>query len=520
MAKASINFQKAKRGGLKHNDRTEKVEPDYLLPKEFREENIVNRSAGDAEALLKYLKDEANINYKAEFGQKNQASSYVLEAVINLNKEHTKADLEKVVKDIEEETGFTCVQYASHGDEGRLATSLKTKELFAIHNRHAHLTFFTLDKKTGQQLYRKEVTKKQLEKNPNLKPFNKIRMSKMQDIVAKSLNMERGKRGSKATRLPAKGYREAQRLIEEGRKSNLATLKDVKKINAELRAELQANKAIRADYAMLEAKMLVIKRDAKAKELTIEELLIRVREFEYSKVEDEKNELVAELLHTQLTLEEQGEQTAYAEKTALLQKLVTNVAQTELLEQTALTTKTKEQGEARIVELEAKVMQTKTTAEQEKAAADVKIAVLEAQAPDVVEIEKIVEVVKEVENKTRITELEDENTKLKETIDIQDVTIQEQTTKIEELKLFIKEIIPKSIKKALVFFKSVKITEIITVEVEEKTVTEEAEASLFPEANVANKKRSDDEVKNQWSNFVASNKVSENLEAARTTNKF
>ena len=190
MAKASIHFDKAKKGGLKHNDRTEKIEPDYLLPKEFREENIVNRSAEDAEKLLKYLKSEANINYKAEFGQKNQAKSFVLEAVINLNKEHTAKDLEKIVKDIEKETGFTCVQYASHGDEGRLATSLTTKELFAIHNRHAHLTFFTLSRETGQQLYRKEVTKKQLEKNPNLKPFNKTRMSKMQDIVAKSLNVE------------------------------------------------------------------------------------------------------------------------------------------------------------------------------------------------------------------------------------------------------------------------------------------------------------------------------------------
>ena len=516
MAKASINFQKAKRGGLKHNDRTEKVEPDYLLPKEFREENIVNRSAKDAEELLRKLKAEANANYKEVFGQKNQASSYVIEAVINLNKEHTKADLDKVVKDIEEETGFTCVQYASHGDEGRLATSLTTKELFAIHNRHAHLTFFTLDKKTGQQLYRKEVTKKQLEKNPNLKPFNKTRMSKMQDIVAKSLNMERGKRGSKVPRLSAKAYREAQRLIEE----------EVKKINLKLRDELQSNKATRADYAILEAKMEVLKKDIKAKEFTIEELQIRVREFESSKAEDEKNNLVAELLHTQLTLKEQEEQTAHAEKTALLQKLVTTVAQAELAKQTVLVTKTKEQEEARIIELEAEVMQAKTTAEEEKSAADAKIAVLEAQAPDVIEVEKIVEVVKEVkvikeiENKTRITELEDENTTLKDTIGIQDVTIKEQTTKIEDLKLFIKEIIPKSIKKALEFFKSVKITEINAIEVEEKTATEEAEVSLFPEATVTSKQRSDDEVGNAWSNFVASNEMAENLEDARTTNKF
>jgi len=57
------------------------------------------------------------------------------------------------------------------------------------------------------------------------------------------------------------------------------------------------------------------------------------------------------------------------------------------------------------------------------------------------------------------------------------------------------------------------------VEVEEKTVTEEAEVSLSPEATVTSKERSDDEVGNAWSNFVASNEMAENLKDARTTNK-
>jgi len=53
MAKASINFAKASSGGLKHNDRTEKKEPEYLLPVEHRLKNEVNVSAKFADEKIK-----------------------------------------------------------------------------------------------------------------------------------------------------------------------------------------------------------------------------------------------------------------------------------------------------------------------------------------------------------------------------------------------------------------------------------------------------------------------------------
>jgi len=181
MAKASINFAKASSGGLKHNDRTEAKEPEYLLPAEYRLQNEVDRSAGEASKMISDLYQEARENYRQKFGQKLQAKSYTWEAVVNLNKEHTLEDVQRLVKEIEKETGFTGVQIAIHRDEGRVERGTP------IYNLHAHITFFTLDRQTGEQLYRKQVTEKQKERG--IQPMNRERLSKLQDLTAQVLKM-------------------------------------------------------------------------------------------------------------------------------------------------------------------------------------------------------------------------------------------------------------------------------------------------------------------------------------------
>jgi hypothetical protein len=260
MAISSINFAKSSSGGLKHNDRTEEKEPEYLLPVEHRLENEVDISANMAEEKIKDLYTKAKENYQDKFGQKLQAKSYTWEALINLNKEHTLEDVQRLTKAIEKETGFTSVQIAVHGDEGHI-----NERGIVQYNLHAHVTFFTLDQNTGQQLYRKSITQKQKEQQPNLKPMNRERLSKLQDITAKELNMERGKKGSKAIRLGHKQYKAVKQ-------EELAKQKDLKAEIAELRAELQANKASRADYAELEALNKDLKKRIKSKDLTISDL--------------------------------------------------------------------------------------------------------------------------------------------------------------------------------------------------------------------------------------------------------
>jgi len=285
MAKASINFAKAAKGGLAHNDRSEDREPDYLLPVEFRLQNEVDRSAGEAAKMISDLYQEARENYRQKFGQKLQAKSYTWEAVVNLNKEHTLEDVQRLVKEIEKETGFTGVQIAIHRDEGRVERGTP------IYNLHAHITFFTLDRQTGEQLYRKQVTEKQKERG--IQPMNRERLSKLQDITAKTLGMERGKRGSKAVRLDHKAYKEAKR-------QELAKVKDLKQEIADLRQELKANGANREDYARLEAENKQLKEKIKAKDLTIEELKEQIddlrKDLRRDNAKDEKIEQYREII--------------------------------------------------------------------------------------------------------------------------------------------------------------------------------------------------------------------------------
>jgi hypothetical protein len=138
---------------------------------------------------------------------------------VSLNEEHGLADVEKLVFEIEKITGFRHIQIAIHLDQGRLKKD-KNKDVFPIYQHHAHIIFFTLDKKNGKQLMRQDVTtterKKLIEEiikaNPNLqdeknkKEFNKEyqrirakryrvidrqKLSELQDLTAKVLNMER-----------------------------------------------------------------------------------------------------------------------------------------------------------------------------------------------------------------------------------------------------------------------------------------------------------------------------------------
>ena len=285
MAKASINFAKAAKGGLAHNDRSEDREPDYLLPAEYRLQNEVDRSAGEASKMISDLYQEARENYRQKFGQKLQAKSYTWEAVVNLNKEHTLEDVQRLVKEIEKETGFTGVQIAIHRDEGRVERGTP------IYNLHAHITFFTLDRQTGEQLYRKQVTEKQKERG--IQPMNRERLSKLQDLTAEVLGMERGKRGSKAVRLDHKAYKEAKR-------QELAKVKDLKQEIADLRQELKANGANREDYARLEAENKQLKEKIKAKDLTIEDLKEQIedlrKDLRRDNAKDEKLEQYREII--------------------------------------------------------------------------------------------------------------------------------------------------------------------------------------------------------------------------------
>lgn len=172
MAKSSINFQQSSGNAFEHNDREHS--PDYVF-KEKSHLNECNRTAKEAHKLYKKLREEAIRNYTKRTGQKIQTKEerFRWSAVINLNAHHTLKDLEELAKIFEDKFGWQPLQIAIHKDEGHKDDNGEFKN-----NYHAHIEFFMLDK---QGIYR-------FKKNE----FNTKKMSEIQDLTAKVLQMERG----------------------------------------------------------------------------------------------------------------------------------------------------------------------------------------------------------------------------------------------------------------------------------------------------------------------------------------
>ena len=263
MAKSSINILK-NCAGFSHNDRSEKKQPEYFLPVEFRKENEFDRNGIEAEKLLNEYIKEAKENYKKETGQKFQGRVLNFEAVVNLNLNHTMEDLKKLNENIEKEFGFRAVQTAIHRDEGHI------KDGRPIYNYHAHIVFCNLDK-NGKTL---------------LKNMTKSDLSKLQDLVSDNLQMERGK-PAKETGAKHKHHtvyraeKEKEHLENENKslKMELVKAKELQELNKELREELKQAAATREDYAKLEALNKDLKEKIKSKELTNEQLTKIIDEY-------------------------------------------------------------------------------------------------------------------------------------------------------------------------------------------------------------------------------------------------
>ena len=306
MAKSSLSLNKALRGGLKHNDRTEGIEPDYLLDEKFREENEINLSAILAQKKIDFLYEEAQKNYLNTFKQELQSTSFLQEAVVNLNKKHGLVEVQKLVDRLEKETRFRCVQVSIHRDEGRVEKD-KNEEEIAVYNYHAHLTFFTLDRETGQQLYRKDIPnslrnkyRKEIEVQFSLLPaknmikplgtvlkkkqklwhvndpitnkeirkrfkndgyivYDRERMSYLQTITAEELQMERGSvsvqkeakrlgvevNDNPTVRQEHKQYRQSIREIEKFKKKNNILEDKLETVNKKLKETVEASNSLK-----------------------------------------------------------------------------------------------------------------------------------------------------------------------------------------------------------------------------------------------------------------------------------
>ena len=167
--KTSINFKAAKSDSEAHNFRKKMfdyIRKDLTSKNEYwSEEKLLDR----LHKIESYCKEKS--------GRKLQKNAMpIREAVVVIKEDTTMQDLHQLSKRLEEELQIRIFQIAIHKDEGHFDKVAKEWKP----NYHAHLVADWQDLKTGKTL-----------------KHQSFHYSKMQDITAECLGMERGVEGSK-----------------------------------------------------------------------------------------------------------------------------------------------------------------------------------------------------------------------------------------------------------------------------------------------------------------------------------
>ncbi|MFP6082405.1 hypothetical protein ACLF84_07770 [Helicobacter pylori] len=208
---ASGHFKPTNNIQEQHNDRT--LSPSYLLPKEFRGQNEVNRPSTQARGLRDKIIENAKETYLIAFKQKLKSKSYQWSLVVNIKTNTTMSDLEKLAEHFEVKYGFQCYQIAIHRDEGYIDENNHPHT-----NHHAHMEFVTLNKENGKNMWRQ---------------INQIKLRQIQTEIAQILGMERGtdKRISGTERIEPRKYaqmKNKERKELEAKEKEINTLKQDK----------------------------------------------------------------------------------------------------------------------------------------------------------------------------------------------------------------------------------------------------------------------------------------------------
>lgn len=189
MTVSSINFQKVRgdqKQALEHIARTTKKEPEYLLDNSVRKPNDFELLA-DPKIL-----HEQQIALRRKNHSRGKAPSLddnLWEAVINLEEQHSIADVKRVAEHIRQKYKLTPYAVAIHRDEGHKTSNGEIK-----YNYHAHVMFYTVSNGLAQ-----------------MRTVGKKGLSSMQSEVAELLHMQRGQEHSQAKRLDHQQYRAVKR---------------------------------------------------------------------------------------------------------------------------------------------------------------------------------------------------------------------------------------------------------------------------------------------------------------------
>ena len=167
-------------------------------------------------------------------------------------------------KHFEQKYNTEVLYWAYHNHEGHLDEEGGEKI-----NRHVHVFFSNIDnngKSVRRQWGRNELSQMQTD-------VYEVGKSVGLDIERATKNVGRAPKGK-----GHRAYREQKR--KEAEAERIAKIKDVQAENIKLRAELKEAGADREQYAKLETEIRELKEQAKAKELTVEQLHARIEKLE------------------------------------------------------------------------------------------------------------------------------------------------------------------------------------------------------------------------------------------------
>lgn len=164
ISKSSINVKVIKTHSESHNLRKDELNYTFKDLEKNNESWIAESTSDRLKAIKEYCKEKS--------GRKLQTNAEpIREAVVNLKPDTTMEDVKKMCERLKNELKMEAFQIHIHRDEGKSRDNL---------NYHAHVVFDYQDKEKGTVLR-----------------LSKGDLYKMQDIVAESLGMERGKTSNK-----------------------------------------------------------------------------------------------------------------------------------------------------------------------------------------------------------------------------------------------------------------------------------------------------------------------------------
>lgn len=327
--KSSIHMKASVAGIILHNARE-----NFSHSVVFKDEK--NELWNDSKTAFKLFRDELEVRTKAYTKRTNQKlqknTATGISAVVNLEKHHTLEDLESIKIYLEKEFGTKVFQMAIHRDEGKLVNK-ENPNLTLISGK----TFFLNpkdEKLYGEKDFKNLINMKEwnIEKNYHAhiemlgidedgnslrKKMNIYKLSKLQDFVAESLNMERGnnnvvtnekggvkRKDTKFKRKDPKrlkddaevlndfakaSFEDQQKLIKKANKIISRVIAEKEKLKEELeelkskvknmREEFKENDAKRKEHAELDALNKQLQIDLKNKSITIKQAMQKIEDL-------------------------------------------------------------------------------------------------------------------------------------------------------------------------------------------------------------------------------------------------